>query len=294
MLEQNQAESPADDSNLVKPGAWFNGQTTSFSQQNIRLNRLVFVLTVAGMLGVTICLKDLGTVMAPYLVLMFFGFTLLSSPTSELLAAKKHKVLFKRIVATAEPFTSVVEIDVIQNGILTGSDIGLAWFENDALHFSGEQMSFVIGGQQLAHFPRKAPTFRIWNTSGAEIIISLKHPTRRIQIGIRVRHQPQGSNSFWKEILSFQKLKLGSPVPQQYLPLGVHPGLRYDNKAWLFFHAVIIVWLLVMVSFIEELAFILALPLVLYRVTTLLLDLRRFKDLMKSLQSEEQKKPLDR
>lgn len=122
----------------------------------------------------------------------------------------------------------LVALKIIQDGIVTGTDRGAAYFDGNALIFAGERTSFRIGGQDVG--------FSDYGVSGPPYGFYLNHPTRDILITlepIKRTHDvyTRSRITFAHALGVWRKLRPETTESRMYPPLAVdvpympEPGL---------------------------------------------------------------------
>jgi hypothetical protein len=138
--------------------------------------------------------------------------------------------------APDDPGVWPVEVEIVQEGVVTGVDRGLIWFEDRALGFSGEATSFLVTHGEVVswHTMRGSQAFAPVPTADHRLILWTPPQAREAsrQIELRLRHlRYAGFESFRFEEqlrkLGTPRTLLGtalSPPRGQFPPLDIGPG----------------------------------------------------------------------
>jgi hypothetical protein len=137
----------------------------------------------------------------------------------------------------ADPNGWLVQIHVIQDGVVTGKDRGVLWFDSDAVCFTGHACSFVVGTQDLP--PRVQ-----WGEYGLgnQYVIAnndedpswfklpLRLPRKRLWLGIRWLYSPhhpkRDRRSLQEAMANFRQHAKPTEAPRQYPPLDAQENWR--------------------------------------------------------------------
>jgi len=94
-----------------------------------------------------------------------------------------------RLENPSDPNVGLVEVQVFQDGLLTARSIGMAFWEDEALIFVGDDFSFSVGGQDLDPARRAKPGGEEANDDGS-VSVPLWHPVRKVEVRIKMRPTP--------------------------------------------------------------------------------------------------------
>ena len=269
-----------------RPGEWFNTETTSHLQRRIGYTSLHSA--VLAFFAVFIVLNALlhersEKWLLPILLVGFFSKDLWIFVSKKDRPAKEH---INRVRETAGSFSVPVEIDIVQGGILTGSDIGHIGVQDNSLCYSGEQTSFVLGGQQVETRRAVRRGNTLWHMATPALTVNLKH--ERPAVELRIAPLP-GTDRFsrkWQAIERWERLRPDSENLQQFIPLTVNPNLRYDALKIALFHSSIgFIFVLFLIPILSAKVLYL-LPLVLIFDYIFVIDYRHFRAVMDELESE--------
>ncbi len=123
--------------------------------------------------------------------------------------------------------TCLVEMAVIQDGVVTGIDRGAAWFERGCLLFSGRRTSFVVGTEDLLpKGKREPPPESAWIANVSHL--PLRHPKRDVRIRLTpLAHaaDPNGKSAlkFERTLRHFKERSGKTGLNRQYPPLAPDP-----------------------------------------------------------------------
>lgn len=124
-------------------------------------------------------------------------------------------------------FVCYVDVTIYQAGVVTGYDRGAAYFDGDRLIFSGNRMSFALGGQD------------VYSVDALEAI-GIRHPNRTVHLQVkpvdRGGKEFASATSFMRDLRRFARSGHLSREPRQYPPLSLGPMIRIPrfglNLSW--------------------------------------------------------------
>jgi len=133
----------------------------------------------------------------------------------------------------------LVEIEIRQDGLITGRDRGVAWIEDDALWFLGHRFDFCLGNQDLD----SAGPFAAAQSFGGLHTMRLKYERRDVSLRIRplltshdsprlVTYEGSGAQGarFSQNLAEFIRNQPATKVPRKYPPLAIGPGARLFER----------------------------------------------------------------
>ena len=271
---------------MARPGAWFNTEKTPHLQRQFGFNKvhwaLFFLITVGAIVNLALH-NEANTLLLPTILIWFLLKETYGLFWGDDRLRRNH---LKTIEGATGTFSAPVEIDIVQDGILTGSDIGHAWIQDASLHYSGEQTSFVLGGQHIEHLKKVARKNWLWDLPQPTLSVHLIHDRRSIELRIICK---EPSNPYSRKWDAFENWSLSSPQSdtlQQFVPLAMNPNLRLDARSSALYRSSFgFIFILLLIPYLHQYA-LCFLPLVLLIDYKLLHDYRRFRTLMVELESE--------
>ena len=150
----------------------------------------------------------------------------------------------RRVLALRQEFSGVggwlVEMTVFQGEAVSGTDVGVVWFEKERLFFTGARTSFGLGVEDTA---RRVLGSGAVIDSGIGIVLPLREwtPVGAVAIGLRfIAHEPEispvvGETSFRHTLGNW--MARSAPTRGQLPPLTPGPDLPafawLGRRAWL-------------------------------------------------------------
>jgi hypothetical protein len=125
-----------------------------------------------------------------------------------------------------------VIVEVIQSGVPTGKDAGVAWIDEDALYFAGKISSFVIGRCDVHPIPAWRLEERV-SRMGMSGLVFLQHPNRTVALhfvdAISLGETYKTTSRRFSEELRAFKHSGSGPGDRSYPPLAVLPSMVVDR-----------------------------------------------------------------
>lgn len=209
-------------------GRWY-GDPASPKEDPLRLSsqwkRLLalggFLLLLSGLAPlVAIPLLSIAGIVAAYLEMKIGLFSRIGLPATE------------RDLALLEddaPGVQLVRVTVMQEGVVTGRDRGVAWIQEDVLRFTGHHCSFALGGQDVGGDPRKpsSPT--------EDRRVGVAYPNGRVELRfepLSYDRKGRDSGGFFLDLHYFRQARRRSVAARQYPPLALGPNLTPLGFWW--------------------------------------------------------------
>ena len=272
---------------LARPGEWFNTEKTDYLQRDFRQIWVRWTCTAVSIFLIA-CFTWILSVTHTFWISQY-GFLIWLFPLTYYALSDKTKLRrqhIKQVAATAKQFSKVVEIDIVQDGIITGTDIGAIWIEKDALHFSGEQTSFIIGGQQIETLSNSRLGSEFFKPPTSHISIGLRYERRVVSLEISRSAGFHEHSTEWREIVHWAQTRPMSLAPQQFVPLTLNPNLQHYAKVITILRFLTGLGMLTLLWLFLRSAVLFAVPLLVLYDAYLYFHYRRYKKLMKELGHE--------
>jgi hypothetical protein len=129
----------------------------------------------------------------------------------------------------SDPAVWIVQVDIVQDGKVTGTDRGVIGFDQGTMFFTGHACSFVLGAQDIGvqsvrrgMMPSKMFRRALWQT------IPLHHPNREVWICLLPLFSPSAPQERHRGNLAnalahFVNDSANTHLKRQYPPLDVQP-----------------------------------------------------------------------